>query len=68
MTDDSSFLEKLERRIYQIVIVHEQPKGEQFHWKKCGHEDLFISLMPENPLATRLILKHAPKISRRLLP
>lgn len=53
MTDDSSFLEKLERRIYQIAVVHEQPKGEQFHWKKCGHEDLFISLMPENPLATR---------------
>ena len=23
MTDDSSFLEKLERRIYQIAVVHE---------------------------------------------
>lgn len=53
MTDDSSFLEKLERRIYQLAVVHEQPKGEQFHWKKCGHEDLYISLMPENSLALR---------------
>ena len=51
MTEDSSFLEKLERRIYQLAVVHEQPKEEQFYWKKCGHEDLYISLMPENPLA-----------------
>ena len=53
MTDDSSFLEKLERRVYQLAVVHEQPTGEQFHWKKCGHEDLYISLMPDHPLALR---------------
>lgn len=53
MTDDSSFLEKLERRIYQLAVVHQQPQTEHFHWKKCGHEDLYISLMPENPLALR---------------
>ena len=51
MTDDSSFLEKLERRIYQLAVVHQQPKEKHFYWKKCGHEDLYISLMPENPLA-----------------
>lgn len=53
MTDDSSFLEKLERRIYQLAVVHQQPQTEHFYWKKCGHEDLYISLMPENPLALR---------------
>ena len=53
MTDDSSFLEKLERRIYQLAVVHEQPTGDQFHWKKCGHEDLYTSLMPEHSLALR---------------
>ena len=51
MTEDSFFLEKLERMIYQLAVVHEQPTGDQFHWKKCGHEDLYISLMPEHPLA-----------------
>jgi len=53
MSDDSSFLEKLERRIYQLAVVHKQPQAEHFYWKKCGHEDLFISLTPENPLALR---------------
>ncbi len=43
MTDDSSFPEKLERRIYQIAVVHEQPKGEQFHWKNA---DTRICLSP----------------------
>lgn len=51
MTDDSEFLEKLEQGVYQLVVVHEQPEGENFHWKKCGHEDLYISLMPSDPLA-----------------
>ena len=51
MTDDSSFLEKLERRIYQLAVIHQQPQAKHFYWKKCGHEDLYISLMPENPLA-----------------
>ena len=53
MTDDSSFLEKLERRIYQLAVVHKQPTGDQFHWKKCGHEDLYISLIPSHSLALR---------------
>lgn len=53
MADDSSFLEKLERGVYQLAVVHEPPTAKQFHWKKCGHEDLYISLMPENPLAMR---------------
>ena len=52
MTDDSAFLSKLERRIYQLAVVHEQPTEDQFYWKKCGHEDLYISLMPEHPLAS----------------
>ena len=53
MTEDSSFLAKLERRIYQLAVVHEQPQAEHFFWKKCGHEDLYISLPPENPLSLR---------------
>ena len=53
MTDDSSFLEKLERGIYQLAVVHQQPQAQHFYWKKCGHEDLYISLPPENPLALR---------------
>ena len=32
---------------------HTQPQAEHFFWKKCGHEDLYISLPPENPLALR---------------
>lgn len=51
MTDDSEFLEKLQQGIYQLAVVHEKPQGENFYWKKCGHEDLYISLMPGNPLS-----------------
>lgn len=50
MTDDSNFLKRLENRTYQLVVTHREPEGDQFFSKKCGHEDLFISLLPSDPL------------------
>lgn len=50
MTDDKDFLKKLTRGIYQLAVVHTEPEGEAFFSKKCGHEDLYISLRPSDPL------------------
>ena len=51
MMDDAQFLSNLENGIYQLAVMHEEPAGNQFYYKKCGHEDLFVSLDPSNPLA-----------------
>lgn len=50
MKNDDDFLQKLEDRTYQLAVVHEKPEGPQFFSKKCGHEDLYISLLPSDPL------------------
>lgn len=50
MTDDADFLEKLENRTYQLAVTHFLPQSDLFYSKKCGHEDLFISLASGNPL------------------
>lgn len=50
MMDDADFPEKLEKGTYQLAVTHYRPEGSLFHSKKCGHEDLFISLAPGNPL------------------
>lgn len=50
MTDDADFPEKLENGTYQLAVTHFLPESSLFYSKKCGHEDLFISLAPGNPL------------------
>ncbi len=50
MMDDLQFLAKLENGDYQLAVVHEEPADESLAYKKCGHEDLFVSLDPSNPL------------------
>ena len=51
MDDDAGFLTKLEQGTYQLAVTHDEPAGDMYHWKKCGHEDLFMALTPGNPLA-----------------
>ena len=51
MTDDADFLMKLRNHTYQLAVTHFQPEDPAFHSKKIGHESLFISLTPGNPLA-----------------
>lgn len=50
MTDDAQFPDKLRDGTYQLAVMHYQPKDDIFFSKKCGHEDLYISLMPGSPL------------------
>ena len=50
MADDEGFLEKLEKGIYQLAVTHFRPDDTLFYSQKCGHESLYISLMPGNPL------------------
>lgn len=51
MTDDIQFVNRLKLHEYHLAVLHEDPKDENIFVKKCGHEDLFISLMPGDPLA-----------------
>jgi len=53
IADDSDFLSRLKEGVYQLAVVHNQPEDDAFFFKKCGHEDLFVSLMPGHPLASR---------------
>lgn len=51
MMDDEEFPARLESGEYQLAVMHFAPEGRRFFCKKCGHEDLFISVQPGNPLA-----------------
>ena len=61
MKDDADFFAKLKDRTYQLTVTHTPPEDANvFHAKKCGHEDLFLSLPTMSPLAfhPRLQLDH----------
>lgn len=52
MKDDRDFLKRLSDHTYQLVVTHKaSPDSGAFLAKKCGHEDLFLSLPPGHPLA-----------------
>ncbi|MCR5772696.1 MAG: LysR family transcriptional regulator [Butyrivibrio sp.] len=51
MMDDRSFTDHLLNGIYQLAVVHTEPDDKRLYYKKCGHEDLFISIRPGDPLA-----------------
>lgn len=51
MTDDSDFLNKLKNGTYQLAVTHFEPDKSVFYSKKIGHEQLYISLTPGNPLS-----------------
>ena len=51
MTDDSDFLNKLKNGTYQLAVTHFEPDKNDFYSKKIGHEQLYISLTPGNPLS-----------------
>ncbi len=50
MSDDALFVDRLKSHEYHLAVLHEDPKDDEIFTKKCGHEDLFISLMPGDPL------------------
>lgn len=50
MKDDSDFPARLEDGTYQLAVTHFKPESDNIYCKKCGHEDLFISVTPSNPL------------------
>ncbi|MBR5177170.1 MAG: LysR family transcriptional regulator [Lachnospiraceae bacterium] len=51
MSDYIQFISRLKSHEYHLAVLHEDPKDNDIFVKKCGHEDLFISLMPGDPLA-----------------
>ena len=52
MKDDADFPERLRDDTYQLAVTHFPLPQEIFFCKKCGHEDLFLSLSPSSPLAS----------------
>ena len=69
MKDDEDFPEALERHAYQLAVMHKSPEEDRFYSKKIGHEELYISLVPQHPLAGRktLSLKDLEGLSILLL-
>ncbi len=57
MTDDVGFLDLLDQGVYQLCVVHEAPADEKYLCKKCGHEDLYIAVVPQHPLAAKKELR-----------
>ncbi len=51
MSDDALFVDRLKSNEYNLAVLHEDPKDKDIYVKKCGHEDLFLSLIPGDPLA-----------------
>lgn len=51
MMDDADFLDKIKKGIYQLAVVHSKPEDSCYHYVKCGHESLYISLKTGNPLS-----------------
>ncbi len=50
MMDDAEFVDRLKSHEYNLAVLHNDPGDKDIYVKKCGHEDLFISLMPGDPL------------------
>ena len=51
MSDDALFVERLKTGEYDLAVLHEDPEDGEIFAKKCGHEDLFLSLAPGDPLS-----------------
>lgn len=52
MTEDSRFEELLKDGTYHLAVLHYEPENKNlFYAKKCGSEQLYISLTPGNPLS-----------------
>ncbi len=51
MSDDANFADRLKRHEYHLAVLHKDPEDKDIYVKKCGHEELFISLSPGDPLA-----------------
>ncbi|MBO4887413.1 MAG: LysR family transcriptional regulator [Firmicutes bacterium] len=56
MCDDTPFPERLLNGQYQLAVMHYAPKDDRFYCKKCGHEDLFVAVYPQHPLAEKKVL------------
>ena len=50
MGDDENFLDDLKSGTYQLAVTHFASDGDEFYFKKCGHEELHVSLAPSHPL------------------
>lgn len=51
MKDDTDFSDRLLDDTYQLAVTHFPLSPENFYCKKCGHEDLYLSLSPTSPFA-----------------
>ena len=51
MKDDADFADRLTDGTYQFTVTHFPLSQENFFCKKCGHEDLYLSLPSSSPLA-----------------
>lgn len=50
MSDDADFIDRIKAHEYHLAVLHKKSDDEDIFYKKCGHEDLYISLTPGDPL------------------
>ena len=50
MTDDAQFPDRLRSGEYHLAVTHQAPEAEEFAFRKCGHEALYINVTPGDPL------------------
>ena len=51
MCDELDFYHKLDTGIYQLIVTSQKPESNEYIYKKCGKECLYICVLPSNPLA-----------------
>lgn len=67
MEQDSRLLTDLLNNIYQLVVVHEKPEGEQYFWKECIKETLMFALPKSHRYARRKSLSFSEMNGENML-
>ena len=59
IADDDVLLSGLKNRLYQLIVLHEKPKGKEFFCQRFLTESLYVTLAKEHPLAYKASISFA---------
>lgn len=67
MEQDNRLLTALENNVYQLVVTHVKPDGEQYFWKECMKETLMFALPKGHRYARRKSLSFSEMNGENML-
>lgn len=67
MDQDDSLLAELLNNVYQLVVTHVKPDGEQYFWKECMKETLMFALPKGHRYAKRKSLSFSEMNGENML-